>query len=153
MTIRQGTHSPFRLPSVVTEYEIAHRVMFTPSCRYDIGPEQSDVNKLFGVGYAPHHHRNSVRFGWRYDRQSDMIEILAYWYLDGQRYIHPMMFAGIGQTLHYAIRRNADHHLLIARWQTFSVPVHSQRVGYLLRPYFGGNMTAPHDITINMTRL
>lgn len=141
------------MPCIVTSDELTYKVMFTPSCRYDVGEDQSDVNKLFGIGYAPHHHYNSARFGWRYEKSSDMIEIMAYWYLDGKRHMQSIVFVAIGHTLHYAIRRCADHHLLMVRNNTYSVPVARQMAGILLQAYFGGNKTAPHDIHINMTRL
>ncbi len=153
MTIRQGCHSVIALPSIVTDNDVTYRIQFTESCRYNIGSEQYDINKLFGIGYAPHHHKNSVRFGWRYDLKSDMIEILAYWYLNGIRYWHPLNFVAIGANNHYQITRFADRHDLSLKFETFSVPVRNRGIGYLLRPYFGGNMPAPHDITINMRRL
>ena len=153
ITIKRGTHSPFRIPCVTTDPEVRYRVAFLDSCRYSIGADQGDINKLFGLGYLPHHHNNSVRFGWRYDLNVDMVEVFAYWYDQGERGWQSMFFAAIGQVDHYAIRKLGDCHVLEARHNTFRVPVRPKTVGYLLRPYFGGNIRAPHDIHIQMQRV
>lgn len=153
MTIRKGTHAPVRMPCVQLGPEMAHRVQFTPSCRYDIGPEQADINKLFGVGYIPSHHHNSVRFGWRYDIASGMIEILAYWYRNRVRQWSSLKFVAIGQWNNYVIRRLGNVHELWINNDRHIIDVPSQRIGFVLGPYFGGNMTAPHDITINIERI
>jgi hypothetical protein len=153
MTIKKGTHSPFRFPVIVTSPEIVRVVQFTPSCRYDIGNDQSDINKLFGVGYFPHHHRNSIRFGWRYDQASDMIEILAYWYAQKERLWESMKFVAIGSKNVFVMRRHEDMHELFIGKDRLIIDMPACEVGYLLQPYFGGNRTAPHDITINIQKL
>ena len=150
MIIKKGTHSPFRFPCLTTAPEVRYSVTFMPSCRYDIGDEQEDINKLFGLGYMPHHHDNSVRFGWRYHPKVDMVEVLGYWYDNGRRAWESMFFTAIGQEGRYCVRKHGDIHVLEARQTTLRVPVKPRPVGYLLRPYFGGNTKAPHDIEILM---
>ena len=151
MRIRKGTHAPLRLPSIVTSSEIARLVQFTPSCRYDIGSDQSDINKLFGVGYLPHHHHNSARFGWRYDTASGMIEVLAYWYANKERMWESLKFVAIGSRNTMVIRRHENMHEFYIGKERLQIALPSCEVGFLLHPYFGGNRTAPHDITINIT--
>lgn len=153
MIIRKGTHSPLRFPCMTGSTELVHKVTFTESCRYDIGPEQADVNKLFGIGYLPHHHRNSVRFGWRYVHAGGMVEILAYWYRNGERYMNPMALVSIGTPHVYVMRRHENMHQLYLDKTLMEIPVLSHRYGFLLGPYFGGNMTAPHDIEIKFAPL
>ena len=46
-------------------------VSFTESCRYNVGKDQSDINKLFGFSVGMHH-KNSVRVGWRYVPSADL---------------------------------------------------------------------------------
>lgn len=153
MTIKKGTHSPLRLPCVTTDPEVRYHVTFMPSCRYDIGAEQGDINKLFGIGYLPHHHDNSVRIGWRYEKESDMIELLAYWYDNGVRHWESIGFVAIGQKIACGVSKVEDIHEVEANFRKARVPVRPRPVAYLLRPYFGGNMTAPHDIQIEMKRI
>ena len=55
-----------------------------------------DVNKLFGMSYG-FHHKNSARFGWRWDLEKNLVEILGYTYVNGVRshrhicFVHPWM--------------------------------------------------------------
>ena len=153
MTIKKGTHAPMRFPVVVTSSEIARVVQFTPSCRYDIGSDQSDINKLFGVGYLPHHHTYSARFGWRYDTASDMIEILAYWYDKGERLWESMKFVAIGSKNIMVLRRHENMHEFYIGKERLQIDLNSCEWGFLLQPYFGGNRVAPHDITINISHV
>jgi len=150
MIIKLGTHSPLRMPRLAdcnrpTQYSIT----FTPSCKYEIGSDQSDVNKLFGIGYLPHHHSNSVRFGWRY-MKDDCINVLAYWYRGGKREFLSIADVPIGKEYVYVLTPSSSCHTLeiVGLTEKVSVPVPKGRFGYLLLPYFGGNKTAPHDIEI-----
>lgn len=169
MIIRKGTHSPFRLPRLLIDPKVLeYNVTFTPSCIYDIGrADQADVNKLFGIGYFPHHHKNSVRFGWRYNPDfTDSMEIMAYWYDDGERMMRSMGFVDIGKQYTYEmwVLRGVGsplHHLKVSGGGKSKAHYLHQEVlldnpcdiGYLLRPYFGGNQTAPHDMKIIMEKV
>lgn len=154
-TIHKGRHyaRPVGLklytPSTVL---LTQTVTFNSSCRYDLHFRyQLDINKLFGVGYFPTHHVNSVRFGWRYDLDKDMIEILAYCYINKERFWESMGWVEIGQPYIYEIERYADYHVLRLRDVRVQVPVPTQLLGYHLKPYFGGNCVAPHTMTIEMS--
>ncbi len=134
---------------------IRYDVMFTDSCMYDIGKEdQGDINKLFGIAYWPHHHQNSVRFGWNYLKGDD-INIHAYWYRDGLRYSKYIGTVKIGMRHTFVLMPSVKSHNLqvIGRGIAYTLPVPGSRYGYHLGPYFGGNKTAPHDITIMMEKL
>jgi hypothetical protein len=164
MKIRKGTHSPFRLPRLLFgTRKLAYSVKFTDSCRYDIGSDQTDINKLFGIGYFPHHHRNSVRFGWVYNPSKyQTMEIWAYWYDKGERKYEFMCDVPINSVAYYEIATE-----YVKEWGWYFrlkvifdrdvigkavVTIKPQSVGYLLRPYFGGNQTAPHNMEIWMER-
>jgi len=164
MVIKKGTHSPFRLPRLLFGgRKLAYTVVFKNSCRYEIGSDQSDINKLFGIGYFPHHHRNSVRFGWVYNpSKNDTMEIYAYWYKDGERFSEFLCDVPINSPVYYEIEKE---YAVNFGWYfrlrvVFDkkkiggaiVTVKPQSVGYLLRPYFGGNQTAPHNMEIWMER-
>lgn len=138
MVIREGTHSPLRLPKILEDpRQIDCKVRFTHSCKYDIGPkDQMDVNKLFGIGYfssrffylkdfkffgtkvtlpwfRPMHHVNSVRFGWRYNpSQPEKIEILAYWYDNTERRDKSMGFVDIGKQYTFTMTIRDGVHML-----------------------------------------
>lgn len=154
MIIKKNTHSPTRIPSPVIGVDsISYLVKFTPSCVYSIGIEQYDINKLFGVGYSPGHHTNSVRFGWRYLSGSH-IEIFAYWYYMGVRGWDMIGSVEIGDCHVFTLARTQSSHTLTVETagiqKTINIP--ARPLGYLLRPYFGGNTKAPHDIEILISK-
>lgn len=136
-------------------------VKFDESCRYDLGTDdQFDTNKLVGIGYLWHHHKDSARFGWRYDADNDMIEISAYCYLSGRRIIKSVGFCKIGEQ--YGIE------LYVSKWayyfsliqsdtgtigETEIMHAHNKRLQYRLAPYFGGTSLAPHDIKIEINKV
>lgn len=169
--IKGGTHGPLHFPRFVRSLDgIRYRVMFPTSCRYDIGePDQWDVNKLFGIGFFPWHKRHSIRIGWRYNTSLKMIEILAYWRINGKFYFDSMGLIHINRSYVMEVlpskgsRRKQDSVLIridggqIPKYgvdvRTRTIYMKVRRWGYLLRPYFGGNQVAPHTMTIHMERL
>lgn len=163
VTIKKGTHSSFKFPSLVLdETKIAYKVRFTPSCRYDIGiADQLDINKLFGIGYFPHHHKNSMRFGWRYLPHMDAIEALGYYYVNGQRMHEHVAFLRIDGNYTFIMHILVDGHLLTIldddmKYVAGDLVINrlkGKNMGYALHPYFGGNQTAPHDIQIEMKKV
>ena len=154
VVIRSGSHSDFRLPTVmVNAGSIAYEVAFTETCRYDIGEDQTDINKLFGLGYMLAHRENSVRFGWWYDPSKDSVGIMAYWYDRGKRNADHLRYVALSDSHHYMIIARDDVHILtIDRLEVKRVVTKRSEICYALHPYFGGNRPAPHDIVIKMRR-
>jgi hypothetical protein len=155
MTIKKGTHAPLRLPHLILKPKVLkYEVTFTPSCVYYIRQDQSDINKLFGIGYFPNHSQNSVRFGWRYG-VGNWVDIFAYSYINNERIYNLIGMVEIGKAHTFMITPGQSSHTLqvLGKGIYHTVPLYRQGAGYLLRPYFGGNQTAPHDIEINMREL
>jgi hypothetical protein len=143
---------------------VGYSVIFTPSCKYDLGnDDQLDINKIFGIGYFPGHQRNSIRFGWNYSLVKKKIQLFAYGYADGKRDFQHIQDVAIGQTINLEIkvskgmrnRRIVTFHemWLNGRMEYFTEEVRPSKIGYLLRPWFGGNQYAPHDIWIVMKKI
>jgi len=154
MRIKKGTHAPIRLPKIMlTPSLICYRVAFTQSCKYDIGNDQGDINKLFGIGYFPSHHKNSVRIGWNYDTVSGKICLWAYWYKDGKRCWDYLRSVDIGVPYYFKIYIGDGEHTIDVSGRRYTVDTEPQKISYLLRPYFGGNQTAPHDMIIDMKQV
>lgn len=169
MTIRKNTHSPLRMPRLLLGQDtVMCRAALTDSCRYTLPPEdQPDINKLFGIGYlnclpiksgkpVPPHRCNSVRVGWSYDPATDSFPLSAYWYSEGKRHSHHMCSAVAGESFQVEIKRKGREHL-ISIWtglpsgpSRMSVEVRPSWLAYMLRPYFGGNRKAPHDMEIRI---
>lgn len=166
MIIKAGTHSSIRMPKLLGPEEIKYNIKFTESCRYFIREDQSDINKLFGIGYFPHHKYHSDRFGWRYDISSGQIEVLAYVRLNGKKNWKSLGLYYIGTTYVFSLNRPNPHKKWYCNetffathlpnfndFRSISTTSYPKPYGYLLGPYFGGNQKAPHDIEIIMERV
>jgi hypothetical protein len=149
-TIKKGRHYAFPLSfslKLGTKY-IKKTVIFSDSCLYDLkSTDQLDWNKLFGIGYFPSHHRNSIRFVWR--AVGDKIEIAAYMYHNKILKIIYMYKVTPGLPYDFSIRINQKGYILSVGSKTIAVSANNKKFfGYYLRPYFGGNQKAPHDMDI-----
>lgn len=155
MIIKAGTHAPINIPRPVCgRGYLGYRVAFTDSCKYYIGTDdQADINKLFGIGYFPHHQQKSVRIGWNYNLVSNVVNLFAYWYSKGQRNSIFIESVPIGPAYDMFIVMHKTMHIVETPNNTTRIIVKPDRLGYLLHPYFGGNRVAPHDILIDMHRL
>ena len=166
MIIKKGTHGKFKWPELISEIDVSYNITFTESCRYFIREDQSDINKLFGIGYFPHHKCLSARFGWRYDISSGMIEVLCYLRINWQKTWSSMGLYHIGKEYNFTLSRPNPHKKWYVNQHCFTTMLTNQNDfrtnqvycppnphGYLLNPYFGGNQVAPHDIEIKMERI
>jgi hypothetical protein len=135
----------------------AWTVRFDESCRYDLqNDDQYDINKLVGVGYLPGHHTDSARFGWRYLKGRKCIDLQAYCYISGARMTQHICYLEIGRK--YRLQLNVTK--LAYVFDVYDVEAdksvggcamphyHGKSLQYRLGPWFGGNNTAPHNISI-----
>jgi len=162
MIIEKGTHyaCPLQLVKkllgirICKSRKMSCEVSFTESCRYDVGRDQSDINKLFGFSLGMHH-KNSVRVGWRYVPNVDAIEIVTYIYRQGERLKeHHVDWVGFGKCVKYTIELRKDgsvHFYAGERWCACDMMGTQGKIflSYPLSLYFGGNCTAPHDMLID----
>lgn len=161
--LRRGFHraSPLSFGIFVGKDIMKRSVTFTDSCRYDLGnANQEDWNKLFGVGYLWSHHDNSARFGWRYNKQKDCIEIGTYCYIDGQRIMDYICDVSIGKEYIMILKITEDYYsfeVIDTESQPSKIRYtpkwHNKLFSYPLGLYFGGDEVAPHDITVIITKM
>lgn len=154
-TIKKGRHASTNKVELIQSHKMHFTAIFDESAIYTSGTEenQHDTNKLLGFSDCnDHHHLNSARFGWRW--LDEQLEILAYVYADGDRIIEPIGTIPLNEPVAYQLILNDDSYLFVL--DGFP-PVSVERknkcdmgVYYLLTPYFGGDETAPHDITIKI---
>jgi hypothetical protein len=152
---------PFRLGIWWRKTSFTWVVKFDESCRYDLGNEdQFDTNKLVGIGYLPHHHKNSARFGWRYDIETDRIILSAYCYVNGRRVIQHICFCEIGKEYRIKLQVLANSYYFDAYESgsmkqlgvVFVEHYHRKQFKYGLWSYFGGTSTCDHDVKIQLKR-
>lgn len=133
-------------------------VRFDDSAKYDFTgdaiPDQQDTNKLFGFADCKGSHlQNSARLGWRY--YQGQLEILGFTHRGGKFYVEPITAIQMNQIYRASISLSTDRRQYIYEFNGVKVSMDrgcqdEDAIGYYLYPYFGGNQTAPHDVTINV---
>lgn len=142
--------------------KINRNVLFNNNCDYVFNDnDQYDINKLFGFSFG-FHHKNSARFGWRWDVEKKNMEILAYVYRNSKRVkeweenIH-ICNIGMLESSKMEIKVEKGYYIFSVKKTNiesnieYSLKIkHGRKCfwGYFLNPYFGGNKKAPHDMTI-----
>lgn len=170
MKIFKGFHYPFPLDfggylvkkvNPDDNYIANTSYTFDPNCKYEIGEDQSDVNKLFGFSLG-YHHRNSVRIGWRY--RDGNLEICYYAYQNGKRLPTKVIEKielkenPVTVDIDLSFDRELDEISIIVQTDIsckcinyeYSFQNNKPVWSYGLGLYFGGNKTAPH--TMKVTR-
>lgn len=171
-TIEQGNHFvktsdrivKIRWRPKVVEYDI----VFSKNTNYDLkGVDQQDWNKLIGLYFNLANTRdNTVMVGWRYNIEEDIIEVCPYYHIDGPRVVaeSPDQIVKIkrGETLRVKIeveykRRKRAFTVRLSNGTLFKS--HHQKydaklvISNQINFYFGGNRTAPQDVTIYVKQL
>lgn len=98
------------------------------------------------------HHENSARFAWQWF--NDRLEIYAYCYVNGNRVEQFLGTVDIGKENRYEIQVIENAYVFTLNHQesikiTRSVAC-STGVYYMLWPYFGGSLPAPHDMHLSI---
>lgn len=111
--------------------------------------DSEDINKLFGfTDCNAMVHDDSARFGWRcYD---GAIQLFAYVYCSGERKFVHLSNVELDRWIRCEIRIGDDYEFVLNGVTTKMKRCNDCNKGfyYQLQPYFGGNESAPHDITI-----
>ncbi len=151
-TILEGRHRAVNRMSLVTKDALVFQVMFDESAIYATTDpaNQADINKLYGFSDCNSHHQtNSARFGWRW--LNNQLEILTYVYKDEIRTSKSFGAIPINETLDYALHIEGSNYVFTLNGHSITMERGCSDTGlvkYMLWPYFGGDETAPHDITI-----
>ncbi len=132
--------------------ELKFKVKFDSSAIYttaDIN-NQDDINKLYGFAdNNTQHHQYSARFGWRWSNNA--LWLFAYIYNEGIVAHKELGSIAIGKEHHCEIKITPNHYIFSVNNYLDSLPrksITQKAEGYKLYPYFGGDETAPHKITI-----
>jgi hypothetical protein len=156
-TIRQGQHycDQNGLRSVKTA-EMKFIVKFDNSAIYQsVLPEnQYDINKLWGFTEGINNQYNSARVGWSWNNNA--LRLYGYVYAKGVRYYQEITPVTIGTEITCSIKLTGNTYLFTVNGVSVSLPrglSTLQASGYQQYPYFGGDETAPHLITIMIKSL
>ena len=137
--------------------KLSFRVKFDSSAIYKTSKaeNQNDINKLFGFSdNKAAHHDYSARFGWRWSNNA--LRLFAYNYNKGIRSFKELGIVEIGDTNDCSITVSGDEYIFSLNGIQTKMSRASTTMladGYQLYPYFGGDESAPHDISIWMEEL
>ena len=157
--IKKGEHSssPAYLKLFIGK-SIQFQAVFNETAQYIFegaaAKNQSDINKLFGFSDCTDSHmENSARFGWRW--LNNELQILAFIHKDGKFASSLMGTAQFNKVYDYSISLSSDKTKYIFKFKNKSVEMDrgcssNKAKGYFLKPYFGGDEVAPHDIKIKI---
>lgn len=141
----------------VKKYKRMERtIVFNKNCLYI--PQNDDTNKLFGftLGLV---HDNSIRFGWRCNPNSSLIQIMCYYYYNGKMYYKPLLYVKPEKEYNYILEYSDSRYRFIVKnnyneyitsFETEKLKFKDKYFSYNLYFYFGGDLTAPHDMEIKM---
>lgn len=166
--IKKGRHfsTPFKFPKIYwnkTDIKMNYVVTFS-KCDYIIEDEDKyDINKLFGISYG-YHHTNSDRIGWRYNEETNKIELFQYSYENKKRFaryideIEMNKKYYISLEVHKNKKRNIRELTITidGKEYIFFLKYNENRfskISYTLTPYFGGNKKAPKDMFIDIVNI
>ena len=148
-------------PLLINPVAVARRVTFSFSARYDLdNGDQEDHNKLFGISYHLSPHRNSARFGWRYDPLVRKFILSAYCYLNGERQMEDICEVVANRQYDCVLVIINGNYIFQVKqvdngnvFKTITISKgHNKKNGWLLGPYFGGNQPAPHEMNIELRK-
>jgi hypothetical protein len=153
-TINKGSHRSTWLPKFTFKTSLAFSFEFLsdPAYTLDNKADQGDTNKIFGISDSWHHHKHSVRIGWRYDSKLKKSIGCVYFYRDGKHFVEDL--GAIEQNKPYIcyIDISQNSYTVIALDKKVIIPRTSRWWGprYLLFPYFGGQQVAPKQFNIEV---
>lgn len=137
-------------------YTFKRKYTFNDDCRYFIeGEDQMDWSKLYGTFFGLLGiHRDSIRFGWRYNPKTEKIEIARIIYEGKKHTMEYLKSVNTNEQHEYSIvycikdgKLSVEFHIDEDKWDvTISKP--KCRMHYGSGFYFGGNQVAPQDVSI-----
>ncbi|MBA4056062.1 MAG: hypothetical protein C0490_15210 [Marivirga sp.] len=154
--IPEGEHySTTRLVQSLQSDNLVFEAKFDASAMYHFQETgfQDSKNKLLGFADCNSlHHENSARFAWQWF--NDQLEIYAYCYVNSQRVEKFIGVVSIDELNHYELTLTDDYYIFQLNSDE---PVSIERgnvcragLYYMLWPYFGGTLPAPHDVSIQL---
>ena len=154
-TIRKGEHFSGTRVEFLESKKLKFKAQFDSSAKYDITDPLmwNAKNKLLGFSDCnAHHQTSSARFAWLW--MEDDLEIYAYTYVQGERQEAFVGTVEINSVNTYSIELTNDSYLFyLNNYEPVVMPRESncdRGVYYMLWPYFGGQIPAPHDINISI---
>lgn len=158
-TARAGQHdftpSPLPLPGEARTLEGTAK--FMPSCWYDnLGEDQSDWNKLAGAYKWSDvvKNKNSVILAWRPDPMRNVFQLCLYENIDGANRPHESAIYKVAANAGFSfwLQESSGKYALWINGMYLDDQDNGRQFGTVgkVSAWFGGNRTAPHDMSLQM---
>jgi hypothetical protein len=162
LTIFKGFHFSNFFPRIYKfneQFDKTVNISFDKSCIYNI-KEKSCVNKLWGFSSGLFGvHKNSYRFGWTYDNDTNQIVIWTYLYINGRLYKKELTTCDFDTEYEFNIKitRSNNSTKVVFKFnylyeKEFDIPIELNKCLLELGYYFGGKTRAPHKMSIFLKR-
>jgi len=152
-TIKKGEHYTTENSFIpVDTAELDFWVQFDSSAIYATADPQNqlDINKLYGFAdNGAVHQQYSARIGWRWS--DGALHLFAFVHNASKIVSEEIAAVPIGKPIRCRLAVEGNKYLFFCNEWLKTVPRASttpKGKGYLLYPYFGGDETAPHEVTI-----
>ena len=156
-TIRKGqNYCDQNTIKLVKTSEMKFVARFDTSAIYaTVNPvNQYDINKLYGFSEGYNHQVNSARIGWRWS--DGALRLFGYVYKSSVRYSQEITTIPFNTDITCSIKLSGYNYLITANGITVTLPRAlntASASGYQLYPYFGGDETAPKNISIKIKNI
>jgi hypothetical protein len=152
----KGEHySTPRIVQTLQSNTLSFSAQFNNSAKYHFDNDgyQDSKNKLLGFADCNSlHHENSARFAWQWF--NNQLEIWAYCYVNGGRVEKFIGVAELYEAGNYEIQlRDNEYVFYFNDYKPVSIKrgsVCSMGAYYMLWPYFGGTLPAPHNVSVDV---
>ena len=134
-------------------------VIFNRDCDYDlVDQDQKDWNKLTGLTYSFNPLSETVMIGWRYNRDTELIELGGYYHVEkGRHFTEPLLSVRLGSIVETYIEVDYSKKTYTVRLKSEDNEVshtysftHNRTWARRINLWFGGNEKAPQTISIKM---
>ena len=150
--IPAGEHySVPRLVQTLDSDKLVFYAKFDETSQYN---GNSDINKLYGFSDCNSTiHTNSARFGWRRGKETGTVDIFTYTYCDSKMSHNFLTTVQINRKYRYEIQLLSTKYVYNCNGATIEQPRCNdctRGIYYISQPFFGGNLPAPHTVTIEI---
>ena len=155
ITIKKGNHrSNLRFPLLTFKKSIKVEVKFIGDFSYSI-KKQKDANKLFGLSDSYHHHKDSVRVGWRWNNIVKKVELMVIVYSGGNRTIKHLRYLPINKRITIELEVKEGEYIIKLNNDEYSFERTSKWwfLRYGLFPFFGRTTVAPKDFQFTIKKI
>lgn len=146
-------------PLLIAPKKIERSVVFSFDSVYELpGGDQEDVNKLFGVAFGGVH-KESARFGWQYSAETKSFILSSYVYVNGERIVNGLCHCEMNNLYKCSIVILKDRYKFYVSFKGNIIGSDTifkfidRKFGWLLGSYFGGNQSAPANLSLRLSKI